>query len=146
MIYFDTAYLARCYLEDESYEAVRGLAENDVVACSELGRAELSAVFHRKRREGAIDDQTHEILLAQLEQDDRDEIWQWLTLDRDVIDRVMESFRALPADLFVRTADAVHLSTAKHAGVTRLFTNDRHMLRAAPHFGVAADDIIGRRG
>lgn len=52
MIYYDTAYLAKCYLNEPGSDMVRAhAAEADTIACSELGRAELLAVFHRHRRD-----------------------------------------------------------------------------------------------
>jgi len=39
-------------------------------------------------------------------------------------------------DLFLRTADAVHLATAQQIGESDVWTNDRHMLAAAPYFGL----------
>jgi len=41
-----------------------------------------------------------------------------------------------PRDLFIRTADAVHLTTAHEIGVSGVWTNDRHMLAAASYFGL----------
>jgi predicted nucleic acid-binding protein len=41
-----------------------------------------------------------------------------------------------PPDLFIRTADAVHLTTAHEIGEHQVWTNDRHMLAAAPWFGM----------
>jgi predicted nucleic acid-binding protein len=44
---------------------------------------------------------------------------------------------AAPRDLFIRTADAVHLATAHEIGEREVWTNDRHMLAAAAYFGLA---------
>jgi hypothetical protein len=41
-----------------------------------------------------------------------------------------------PPDLFLRTADAVRLMTAHEIGESSVWTNDRHMLAAAPYFGL----------
>ncbi len=41
--------------------------------------------------------------------------------------------------VFLRSADAVHLTTAMELGEGEIWTSDRHMLAAAPHFG-----LIGR--
>jgi predicted nucleic acid-binding protein len=45
------------------------------------------------------------------------------------------------ADLTLRTADAVHLATAQEAGERHVWTNDRHMLAAAPYFGLEGRSI-----
>lgn len=41
--------------------------------------------------------------------------------------------------IFLRAEDAVHLTTAQDLGEADLWTNDRHLLAAASHFG-----LIGR--
>ena len=44
--------------------------------------------------------------------------------------------RALPDACYLRTCDALHLVTAADLGLVEVWTNDRHMLAAAPHFGL----------
>jgi hypothetical protein len=53
--------------------------------------------------------------------------------------RVEASTRGLPPSCHLRTLDALHRVTAADFGFTDIWTNDRHMLAAAPHFG-----LIGR--
>ena len=36
------------------------------------------------------------------------------------------------------SADALHLACAREHGLPRVYTNDRHMLQAAPAFGIEA--------
>lgn len=48
---------------------------------------------------------------------------------------------AAPADLFIRTADAVHLVTAHEIGERDVWTNDRHMLAAAHCFGLTGRSV-----
>ena len=55
MSYFDSAYIAKFYLNEPESDAVRRLAESlGHVHCSALGSVEVEGVFHRKWREGAI--------------------------------------------------------------------------------------------
>ncbi|GDX08283.1 hypothetical protein LBMAG57_00540 [Verrucomicrobiota bacterium] len=42
----------------------------------------------------------------------------------------------LPATVFVRAADALHLTCTAEEGFTAIHTNDRHMLAAAPEHGL----------
>lgn len=41
-----------------------------------------------------------------------------------------------PPDLFIRTADAVHLATAHEIGERDVWTDNRHMFAAAAYFGI----------
>jgi hypothetical protein len=55
MIYFDTAYVSKCYLNESGSREVRELASNaDRIACCSFGRLELTATIHRNLREGKI--------------------------------------------------------------------------------------------
>jgi predicted nucleic acid-binding protein len=55
--------------------------------------------------------------------------------------RVEAVTRALPPAWYLRTSDALHLVTAADSGLTEIWTNDRHMLAAAPHFGLASRSV-----
>ena len=46
------------------------------------------------------------------------------------------SVAGLPAEVYLRAGDAVHLTTAADEGESEIWTNDRHLLAAAPHFGL----------
>ena len=46
-----------------------------------------------------------------------------------------------PRDIFLRTADAVHLTPAQEAGERDVWTSDRHMLAAATYFGLAGRSV-----
>ena len=48
---------------------------------------------------------------------------------------------SVPGDLFMRSADAVHLTTAHEIGELAVWTNDRHMLAAAAYFGLTGQSV-----
>jgi len=50
--------------------------------------------------------------------------------------RMAAPVSAAPAELYLRARDAIHLTTAQEAGERHVWTNDRHMLAAAPYFGL----------
>jgi predicted nucleic acid-binding protein len=41
----------------------------------------------------------------------------------------------------LRAGDAIHLASARHEGFSEIWTNDRHMLKAASHFGLAGRSV-----
>ena len=143
MTYFDTAYLLKCYLNEKGSEDVRSFArQQELIACCEYGRMELLAAFHRNLREGKIDRHYFETLIAQLEWDDEDHIWNWLPLNRNINVGVANAFRSLPASGYLRTGDAIHLCCAREYGIEEIYTNDTHVLKAAECFQLRGKNII----
>ena len=143
MIYFDTAYLLKCYIKETGWEKVRALArEAESVACSVYGRMGIYAALHRKLREGEVSGDQLTVIFRQIELDDSQHLWNWLSLTESIIVAVADSFRTLQQSFLLRTADAVHLVTAKTTGSSDICSNDTHLLAAAPHFGLEGKNII----
>lgn len=142
MIYFDTSYLVRLYYLDPGADQVRALAATDHVACAALGQAEMMAAFHRKLREGAIKPAAYAALVDQLQAHIEAGAFQWLAQNREILSRVRHVYRNLPASVFLRGADAIHLATAAEAGFRIVYSNDAHLLAAARHFGIDGRNVI----
>ena len=142
MSYFDSAYIAKFYLDEPDSRAVRHLAESlGQVRCASIGQVEVAAVFHRKFREGVIEAEVLREVLAQFDDDCRDGLWTWLPLTPPLAATSAAAFARLPRSVFLRAADAVHLVCAFEHGLTEIYTNDRHVSAAARHFRLKARTV-----
>ena len=142
MSYFDSAYIAKFYVDEPDSDAVRQLAQSlGRVHCSAFGRIEVTSVFHRKWREGAFSVREYREITAQFVDDCNAGLWTWLSVTDSLIVNVAEAVRSLGKTIVIRTVDALHLVCAREHGLQRVYTNDRHMLLAATAFGVEAKAV-----
>jgi len=144
VIYFETSYLVRLYYDDPGADKVRTLAASDNIACAAHGKAEMIAAFHRKLRDGAITQASYAALLGQVRVHDKAGAFQWLSAGPDIYVRIADIYSRLPATIFLRAADALHLATAASAGFQHVYSNDTHLLAAAKHLGIEGKNPIGR--
>ncbi len=107
-----------------------------------VGRAELIAAAHRKIREGSATSAHLEVLLAQVAADEAAGALRWLPITDAHLARVEVVFRHAPATVYLRAADTLHLASAAEAGFAEILSNDRHLLAAAPRFGLRGVDVI----
>ena len=142
MIYLDTSYIARLYLDDPGFEKVRELAGTASLACCLHGRAEATAAFHRKLREGVFTAAQYHQVLEQFEVDCREGAYRWLLLSAAVVARLDRGFRSLPRTVFLSAADALHLACAAENGFKEIYSNDQRLLAAAVHFGLRGVNVI----
>lgn len=143
MIYFDTAYLAKCYLNEHGSDAVRKLAaESGRIACCAFGQLELAATIHRNLREGKITRHQCRIIFAQIDLDESNHICTWLPVSSDLLVTSAAKFRALKPTTYLRSADALHLTCATKHGFKEIFSNDRHLLAAASAFKINGRNAI----
>jgi predicted nucleic acid-binding protein len=143
MIYCDTAYLLKYYVDEPGSSAVRSLIDSQVaVASLGLARLELAAAFHRKLREEQIDKRAHRLLVQQLESDCHSEIWTWLDSGMALVAKAADRYTSLSAQVFLRASDALHLTCAKENGFREIYSNDTHLLAAAKHFGLRGKNVI----
>lgn len=141
-MYFDTSYLAKFYFNEPESSAVRQLVHTaDIIHSSVWALAELHAVIHRRARELSISPDDAKELSARFYEHLEAGLWKLLPVHEALLKRTSALMVSAPADLFIRTADAVHLMTAREAGEREVWTNDRHMLTAAAYFGVTGRSI-----
>jgi predicted nucleic acid-binding protein len=137
-LYFDTAYLGKCYWNEPGGKAVRDLARSaDGICSSAICIAEMASLAHRKIRENNVSPADamlrRDLFLADLK---TGAVTTFPVTER-ILRRVEAATRSLPPSCYLRSLDAVHLVTAADSGFVEVWTNDRHMLAAAPHFGIA---------
>ncbi len=143
MIYFDTSYILKCYLNESKAELVRALAGQEASKyCCRWGRAEFFAGIKRQTREAKITPQQETEILRVFKEDEAAAVWLWLPMEQSLLNSVCAAFEGLPATVPVRAGDAIHLICAREHGFTEIYSNDRHLLAAAPHFGLAGKNVI----
>ncbi|MFN0077283.1 MAG: type II toxin-antitoxin system VapC family toxin [Prosthecobacter sp.] len=142
MLYFDTSYIARLYLEDHGCAEVRKLAATDAISTARHGRLETLAAFHRALRETRIEMAAYEQLRRQFENDCQAGGLHCFPLTAAVYQQAEAVFATASASVFLRAADALHLASAAQNGFAEIYSHDRHLLAAAPLFGLRGVNII----
>lgn len=118
---------------------VRTFAEgSDGLACCATGRGEVVATFHRHFRDKRLTRREFRQLALQVEVDLEAGLWRALPVTSSLIEFQAHRMASLPADVFLRAADALHLACAAEAGLHEVYSSDRHLVVAAPHFGLRA--------
>ena len=146
MIYFDAAYIAKCYLNEPGAERVRHVAYGaDGLASCEVARVEFASIVKRHLRERHITRGEATAVLREFEQDEKDGVWHWFGVTSALIEAARETVLRIPRQVVVRTGDALHLACAREHGFKDVYTNDNHMLEAAKYFQVTGVNVIASR-
>lgn len=141
--YFDTAYLAKCYLNEPGHQEVSVFASSvEQIFLSDFSRLELTGVFHRKLREGFLTRVGFRHAVEQFRRDCSLGVWTLLPCGSDCLEASTRAFERLEAGVFLRAPDCIHLTTAREAGFSEVYSNDRHLLAAAPAFGLRGVNIL----
>ena len=141
-MYFDTSYIAKFYLNEPESPQIRDLVRNaDVIYSSLWAFAEFHAVLHRHLREQAATRASMRQISARFSEHIRDGLWTLIPVTESLLKRTSALILSAAPGLFLRTADAIHLLTAREAGESDFWTNDRHMLAAASHFGLTGRSV-----
>lgn len=143
MIYFDTSYMLKCYLPERGYANVRSVFDqHGCAACCSFGKLEFVSGLRRAVREGRLPQPAIATALTILGLDEQAGRWVWLSFTQRLLETAERIIQGLPPEVAIRAADALHLVCARENGCQQLFTNDRHMLTAAPHFGISVVNVI----
>jgi len=136
VIYLDSSYLVRLYIRQPGSDAVVAhLTGKAYFVCCAHGRPEVVSALKRQQREGSADARGVRAALAELARDESARLLAWLPIESALI-------TSLPPAVFLRAADALHLACAAEAGCKEIYSHDRHLLAAAPHFGLRGLDVI----
>ena len=137
MILCDTSAAAKLYIVEKESPAMRQRLETeDQVFVSELVRVELMGVFHRQLREKKWTRDKFLTAVRQFTNDDIGGFWTWLPLDATIIEAAARTYTTLPDSVFLRAADCLHLVTARHYGLTEIYTYDTQQTVAATALGI----------
>jgi predicted nucleic acid-binding protein len=143
MIYFDSTYIIKCYLAEPGSAEVLALAQGHPGrACALHGRLEFFSAVKRHLREGNLAARKGQEVLRQFTRDEAADLWSFLPLARSLIESACTRLGALPDSVLCRAADALHLTCAALNGFDAIYSNDRHLLAAAPHFGLEGRNVI----
>ena len=136
-MYFDTTYIAKFYFNEPESPRVRAVVRRaDAVYSSLWAFAEFHAVLHRRVREGGLSHGDARDLSSRFSEHIEARLWNLIPVTEALLRRTSALMLSAPHDLFLRTADAVHLTTAQELAEHEVWTNDRHMLAAAVYFGL----------
>jgi predicted nucleic acid-binding protein len=137
MIYFDSCYLAKLYLMEPDSPAVRARARaSGEVVCCRIGWGEVVATLHRHLRDGRLTAPQFRLLSAQVAADVKAGLWTPLPITTELAEAQARRMTGLSDQVFLRAADALHLTCAAEAGLKEIYSSDRHLVAAAPHFGL----------
>jgi len=141
-VYFDTSYIAKFYFNEPDSPRVRELVRKaDAIHSSLWALAEFHAVLHRRMREDASSPSDVRKLALRFSEHIEDGLWNLIPVTEALLRRTSALMVSGRRDLFIRTADAVHLTTAQEIGERTVWTNDRHMLSAAGYLGLTGQSV-----
>ena len=143
MQYLDTSYLLKTYVRESGTREVEAwMTGRSHFVCAHHGRLELFAGIKRHLREGRLDARGFRQVLSQINADEESLLVEWLPITTSLIDAACRKVTELPGSVFLRAADALHLACAADVGLKEIYSHDRHLLAAAPHFGLRGIDVI----
>lgn len=141
--YYDSNYLLKLQIAEAGNTHVRAHAATVLeIHTAQHARAEFASAAFRKVREGVATAADFQRLMAQLRSDISSTTVVILPLTDSILDRIEFFFATAPATTWLRAADALHLATAAENGFTEIYSNDKHLLAAAPLFGLYGVNVI----
>ncbi len=141
-VYLDSAWIAKYYVNEPDASAVRKAIRRVSWVCSSAwALLEVTCVFHRHVREGSLTPAQGRELIDLFNGHVDGGVWNLAPITEALLRRTALLIRGLPREVSLRAGDAVHIATALEVGEPEIWTNDRHQLAAAPHFGIAGRSV-----
>ena len=129
MIYLDSSYIFKCYINEPGTPRVLSLVQNSSGCSSSLhARTEFWPGLHRRVCETVTSIEDARKIWRQFGEDERTGVCHWLPLNDIVIRRACDVFEKLPPEVFLRSGDALHLACAAENRFTELYSGDRTLL------------------
>lgn len=136
-MYLDSAYIAKFYLNEPDSRLVRDIIlRAETLVSSAWAVGEVTCAFRRHLREGGLDTSQYRELLAAFLDDVASGAWVLAPVTDRLLRKMAAQIGTLPMTTYVRAGDALHLTTALDLGEVEIWSNDRHLLAAAEHFGL----------
>jgi predicted nucleic acid-binding protein len=136
-VYLDSAYIAKFYLNEADSPQVRAaIARAESLVSSMWAMGEVACSFLRNRREGALNSSQCRALLTAFSDHAAAGVWTFVPVTERLLREMISLVSSLPPTVYLRTGDAVHLTTALSLGEREIWSSDGHVLAAAPHFGL----------
>jgi predicted nucleic acid-binding protein len=143
MIYFDTAYIVKCYIHERGSPEVRNLLhQQQAIGSCALARVEFATSVLRAVRERRLDHRAIATVFSILDEDEQSGVWNWFALSPALLEDTFRNLRRLAPEVIIRAGDAIHLACAREHGFREIYTNDRHLIAAARHFGLNGVSVI----
>jgi predicted nucleic acid-binding protein len=137
MIYLDASYIVKCYLREVGTPEVIALVQSSAGCTSAAhARTEVWSGIHRRIGDKSLLLSDARDVWRQFEHDEASGVWRWLSLNQNVIRRACESLERLAPEVPLRSGDALHLACAAENRFSDVYSGDRILLAAAPHFGL----------
>jgi hypothetical protein len=70
-------------------------------------------------------------------------VWQRFGVTSDLLEKARSAVLDLPTTVLLPSGDALHLARVEEHGFQEVYTNDSHMLTAAPHFDLSGVNVLG---
>jgi len=123
MLYVDSAYVAKCYLNDPDSERVRDLVRVPVpLYSSALCVAEVSSAIYRRCHQQLLSRRQARDLGARFRSHVEAGTWTLVPLSEGLLWEVHEALEKLAATVFLHSGDAIHLVSARRAGFSEIWS------------------------